>query len=77
MERRNVKSDLLLPEYTTAFAHTRWRTVFRPEVSLHKPDSNNTVQGTVWTGSMTEIKELKKAMERALLREKGWTYPLF
>ena len=70
-EKKNVRSELSLPDDISVVAHTRGRTLMRPTVpSPAVKKSSISVKNTseqdpiVWTGKMVEINELVKSMNK-------------
>ena len=87
-EKKNVRSELSLPDDRSVVAHTRERTLMRPTVpSPAVKKSSISVKNTseqdpiVWTGKMVEIHELVKSMNKGskdcIQEEKQYRFPVF
>ena len=87
-EKKNVRSELSLPDDRSVVAHTRGRTLMRPTVpSPAVKKSSISVKNTseqdpiVWTGKMIEINELVKRMNKGskncIQEGKQYRFPVF
>ena len=87
-EKKNVRSELSLPDDRSVVAHTRGRTLMRPTVpSPAVKKSSISVKNTseqdpiVWTGKMVEINELVKSMNKGskncIQEGKQYRFPVF
>ena len=87
-EKKNVRSELSLPDDRSVVAHTRGRTLMRPTVpSPAVKKSSISVKNTseqdpiVWTGKMVEINELVKSMNKGskncFQEGKQYRFPVF
>ena len=87
-EKKNVRSELSLPDDRSVVAHTRGRTLLRPTVpSPAVKKSSISVKNTseqdpiVWTGKMIEINELVKSMNKVskncIQEGKQYRFPVF
>ena len=87
-EKKNVRSELSLPDDISVVAHTRGRTLMRPTVpSPAVKKSSISVKNTseldpiVWTGKMVEINELVKSMNKGskncIQEGKQYRFPVF
>ena len=73
IEKKNVRSELSLPEDTSVVAHTRGRTLMRPVVPCPMATSSSTPavevnaveEATVWTAKMMNIGQLMTTMNKA------------
>ena len=68
-ERRNVWSELSLSNDSSVIAHTRGRTVLRPELEITNADDpephHDNSQARIWRGSDIDKGSMLKAMNRA------------
>ena len=87
-EKKNVRSELSLPDDRSVVAHTRGQTLMRPTVpSPAVKKSSISVKNTseqdpiVWTGKMVEINELVKSMNKGskncIQEGKQYRFPVF
>ena len=87
-EKKNMRSELSLPDDRSVVAHTRGRTLMRPTVpSPTVKKSSISVKNTseqdpiVWTGKMLEINELVKSMNKGskncIQEGKQYRFPVF
>ena len=64
-EKRNVRSELALPDDTTSYAHSRGRSVLREEVPLpNETWKKNKEEIKEWFGKEITTQGIKNAMER-------------
>ena len=88
IEKKNVRSELSLPDDRSVVAHTRVRTLMRPTVpspsvkKFYISVKNTSEQDPiVWTGKMVEINELVKSMNKGskncIQEGKQYRFPVF
>ena len=87
-EKKNVRSELSLPDDRSVVAHTRGRTLMRPTVpspavkkSFISVKNTSEQDPIVWTGKMVEINELVKSMNKGskncIQEGKQYRFPVF